>query len=96
MAFNELNSVEHYIVHQLSGVNLNNTSIAEPQSSYGANWQFVAPSELKRSINEVLVESELKEALIRLNPEINANHELADEVIYKLRAILGKSQRRVF
>lgn len=23
MSFNELNSVEHYIIHQLSGVNLN-------------------------------------------------------------------------
>ncbi len=88
MAFNELNSVEYYIVHQLSGVNLNNISTAEPQSGYGATWQFVASSELKRSITEVLVESELKEALIRLNPEINANHELADEVIYKLRTIL--------
>ncbi|CAM4237066.1 Type I restriction enzyme endonuclease subunit [Zobellia roscoffensis] len=88
MAFNELNSVEHYIVHQLSGVNLNNISTAEPQNGYGATWKFVASSDLQRGVNEVLVESELKEALIRLNPEINANHELADEVIYKLRTIL--------
>ncbi|MBU3025910.1 type I restriction endonuclease subunit R [Zobellia galactanivorans] len=88
MAFNELNSVEHYIVHQLSGVNLNNTAMAEPQNGYGATWKFVASSYLQRGVNEVLVESELKEALIRLNPEINANHELADEVIYKLRTIL--------
>ena len=29
MGFNELNSVEHYIVHQLSGVNLNNTKAQE-------------------------------------------------------------------
>ena len=31
---------------------------------------------------------DLKAALIRLNPEIAAKPELADEVIYKLRAIL--------
>ena len=36
----------------------------------------------------MLIEKEVKEALIRLNPEIAANHDLADEVIYKLRAIL--------
>ena len=35
-----------------------------------------------------MVESELKEALIRLNPDIAVKPELADEVIYKLRAIL--------
>jgi type I restriction enzyme, R subunit len=45
------------------------------------------PGELQRGINEVMVESELKEALIRLNPEITQNPTLADEVIYKLRAV---------
>jgi type I restriction enzyme R subunit len=29
MSFNELNSVEHYIVQQLSGVNLNHSNWAE-------------------------------------------------------------------
>jgi type I restriction enzyme R subunit len=36
----------------------------------------------------VLVETELKSALIRINPEIAINPERADEVIHKLRAIL--------
>ena len=31
---------------------------------------------------------ELKAALVRLNPEIASQPELADEVIYKLRAII--------
>lgn len=88
MGFNELNSVEHYIIHQLTGVNLNNNMVAEPKVGYGAQWQFVAPQDLQRSVNEVLLEQELKAALIRLNPEINAKPELADEVIYKLRAVL--------
>jgi type I restriction enzyme R subunit len=43
---------------------------------------------LQRSVNEVLLEQELKDALIRLNPEITAQPDLADEVIYKLRAVL--------
>jgi type I restriction enzyme R subunit len=34
------------------------------------------------------MEQDLKDALVRLNPEIAAKPELADEVIYKLRAIL--------
>ena len=88
MGFNELNSVEHYIIHQLSGLNLNTKEVQEPASSYGVKWVFKSSEELQRSVNEVLVESELKEALLRLNPDIAAKPELADEVIYKLRAVL--------
>jgi type I restriction enzyme R subunit len=55
---------------------------------YGDYWQYKSPQELNRSVNEVLIESELKQSLIRLNPEITQNPYLADEVIYKLRAIL--------
>lgn len=88
MTFNELNSVEHFIIHQLSGVNLNAAGVAEGQATYGAQWQYRSPDDLDRGVNEVLVESELHRALIRINPEIQENPELADEVIYKLRAIL--------
>lgn len=88
MGFNELNSVEHYIIHQLSGVNLNSEEAREPQSGYGAQWVYKSSDEIKRGVNDVLVESEIKEALIRLNPDIAAKPELADEVIYKLRAVL--------
>src|SRR5690606_16742546 len=88
MGFTELNSVEHYIIHQLSGVNLNQGNIAEPKKVYGAEWQFKSPDQLGRGVNEVLVESEVKSALQRLNLEIAQRPELADEVIYKLRAIL--------
>lgn len=88
MGFNELNSVEYYIIHQLSGVNLNTKDFAEPLTPYGNQWVYKSANDLNRSVNEVLIEQELKEALIRLNPEIAAKPELADEVIYKLRAIL--------
>ncbi|SDX21748.1 type I restriction endonuclease subunit R [Nitrosomonas oligotropha] len=88
MTFTELNSVEHYIIHQISGVNLNANKVADPKASYGAHWVYQSADELARGVNEVLVESELKAALLRLNPEIAQRPELADEVIYKLRAIL--------
>lgn len=88
MAFNELNSVEHYIVHQLSDVNLNKDEAAEPEEAYGKFWKYKSAKELTRSVNEVLLEKDLKDALQRLNPEIKARPEFADEVIYKLRAII--------
>jgi len=88
MGFNELNSVEHYIIHQLSGVNLNISVINEPAIGYEAEWTYKSATELNRSVNEVLIEQDLIEALIRLNPEINKNHALAEEVIYSLRSIL--------
>ncbi|TDO05426.1 type I restriction endonuclease subunit R [Sunxiuqinia elliptica] len=88
MTFTELNSVENYIIYQLSGVNLNNPDFSEPIQAFGASWKYKSSTDLKREINEVLVESEIRDALIRLNPDIQANRELADEVIYRLRAIL--------
>ncbi len=88
MAFNELNSVEHYIIHQLSGVNLNTRSVAESRPAYGPRWEYQSPQVLGRSVNEVLLESELRAALLRLNPEIQAQPAFADEVIHQLQAIL--------
>lgn len=48
----------------------------------------VAGSQLPRRTDEVLLEGAAKAALIRLNPEIEADPAKADEVIYQLRAIL--------
>jgi type I restriction enzyme R subunit len=87
VSFNELNSIEHYIIHQLSGVNLNTNEVQEPTPEYGIEWMYQSADQIQRGVNEVLVEAELKEALIRLNPEIANNPDLADEVIYKLRAV---------
>lgn len=90
MTFTELNSVEHYIIHQLSGTNLNQTDqplhVADIQVRYGSLWQYKPSTDLNRVVNEVLLEPELYDALIRINPEIAARPERADEVIYKLRA----------
>lgn len=59
MSFNELNSVEHYTILQLSGVNLNATGVQDGKVGYGAEWQYKSASEIPRGVNEVLVESEL-------------------------------------
>ena len=89
MSFNEINSVENFVIKTMTGVNLNETgTLHEPMPSYGAQWIYTPASKLPREITEVLIETELKQALVKLNPEIAALPERADEVIYKLRSIL--------
>jgi type I restriction enzyme R subunit len=93
MPFNELNSVEHFIIHRLTGVNLNKVSsgmlVEEPIQEYNmVKWIYRKSELLQRDISDVLLEKELKEALCRLNPAIAEQPDRADEVIHKLRAIL--------
>ncbi|MCF8425206.1 MAG: HsdR family type I site-specific deoxyribonuclease [Bacteroidia bacterium] len=93
MSFNEQNTVEHFIIHHLTGINLNaikGNMVNEDPVEYGdpVKWKFVQAELLKRDIAEVFVEKDLKEALCRLNPDIDAQPDKADEVIHKLRAIL--------
>ena len=90
MPFNEINTVENFVIKTMTGVNLNDAGAVggEPVAEYGAHWVYTPASELSREITEVLIETELKKALIKLNPEIAALPERADEVIYKLRSIL--------
>lgn len=40
MGFNELNSVEPYIIQQLSGVNLNAYGLQVGKVSYGTAWEY--------------------------------------------------------
>ena len=95
MAFTESNTVEAYVRDLLAGpskavpVNV----AQEPKAIYGTNpkgigWRYAAPAQVPRQIQEVLVESWLRDALIRLNPEMAAQPDRADEVLYKLRAIV--------
>jgi type I restriction enzyme, R subunit len=51
-------------------------------------WQFIPGRDLPRNLDEVLVYEPLCEALIRLNPAIAETPACADEVIYRLNAIL--------
>lgn len=50
-------------------------------------WEYIPAKELYRDDSDVMVESMVREALIRLNPEIAEDESRADEVIYKLRAL---------
>ncbi len=88
--FTEANSVENFIRDLLCGKPgaSQARNVREQAASYQPRWQYIPAPQLKRAETDVLVESEVRAALIRLNPEISANSALADEVIYKLRAIL--------
>ena len=93
--FNEANTVEAYVRDLLTGFirAVPANTVQESQASYGPSpkgigWRYAAPADVPRQIQEVLVESWLREALIRLNPEIAAQPDRADEVLYKLRAIV--------
>lgn len=58
--FNELNSVEYFIIHNLTGVNLNNVRsgmVREEPVGYGdAKWKYVQNEVLGREITDVFVE----------------------------------------
>ena len=88
--FNEENTVEQMVLDTLCG-SVNSNMVAEELASYsgeGKGWRFVPAEELPRQHSNVLVESMVRDALNRLNPEIKAQPDRADEVLYGLRAIL--------
>ena len=51
-------------------------------------WKYIEAENLPRQYDEVMVEPMVKEALIRLNPVLAEDPSRADEVIYKLRALI--------
>ena len=57
-------------------------------ASTPVKWDYHSVTEVPRQPGDVMVELWLRDALIRLNPEIAAQPDRADEVIYALRAIL--------
>jgi len=77
MAFNESNTVEQMIL-----------DAATKHAGTESKWTYVFGPQLARLTSEVMVESWVREALVRLNPEIAAQPDRADEVIYNLRACI--------
>ena len=51
-------------------------------------WDYVTPQDLGRSDDSVFVLDQLKEALIRLNPQIQENPDRVEDVLHRLRAIV--------
>lgn len=93
MTFNESNSVEHLLRDLLCGGVTHHTTVGpglarKGKALAGAGWHYLAPQDVPRAPHEVLIEPWIREALLRLNPEIAADPDRADEVLYKLRAIV--------
>ena len=76
--FNEDNTTEKMVIDNLVNV----------------GWTYISPDDLDRQDASVMVESMVKNALIRLNPEIADQPDRADEVIYKLRALMNATSAR--
>ena len=92
-SFNEGNTVEAFVRDLLCGSITHYTAVGPGLARHsgkvsGLGWHFLAARDLFRQPHEVLVENQLREALIRLNPEIAAEPDRAEDVIYRLRAIV--------
>ena len=100
MSFTECNTVEQMILDAATSLGSGvGPSVLREESPAGwggslgeefkpSRWTYVAATALPRQPGEVMVEPWVREALIALNPEIAAQPDRADEVIYALRAIL--------
>ncbi|HPM83403.1 MAG TPA: HsdR family type I site-specific deoxyribonuclease [Candidatus Anammoximicrobium sp.] len=98
--FTESNTVEQMILDAVSSrVHGGATLVAHERQGPGwdrslgaklrpARWDYVPGAQLPRQSGDVMVEPWVREALIRLNPEIAAQPDRADEVIYNLRACI--------
>lgn len=93
MSFTELSTVENLIRDLLCGGLTHYTAVGaglarKNRQLTGLGWHYLAAENIPRQIHEVFVEDWIRDALTRLNPEIAAVPDRADEVLYKLRAIL--------
>ena len=74
--FNESNTTEDMILSALQAV----------------GWKYIPSNEMPRADSDVIAEPMLRNALIRLNPEIAQDPSRADEVIYRLRNFIADVQ----
>lgn len=93
MTFTETSTVENLVRDLLCGAVTHHTAVGAGLARRdgklaGLGWHYLAPTNIPRQPHEVLVEDWIREALIRLNPEVAAVPDRADEVLYKLRAIV--------
>lgn len=93
MTFNEANTVEAFLRDLLCGGVTHHTAVGPGLARRagrisGLGWHYLAPNNVPRQPQDVFVESFVRDALIRLNPEIAAQPDRAEEVLYKLRAIV--------
>mgnify|MGYP002777901806 FL=1 len=91
--FTESSTVESFLRDLLSGGPGTHTAVGPGLARRrgklaGLGWHHLPSAQLPRQLHEVLVEAWVREAMIRLNPEIAAVPDRADEVLYRLRAII--------
>ena len=93
--FNESNTAQAFVQDLLTETAGGTRVIREAGATYeraalshaasAVGWRSASIHDVPRTEAEVLVEPWLREALIRLNPEIAARPERVDEVLYRLR-----------
>lgn len=93
MTFSESTTVEMLFRDLLAGGDGGHTAVGPGLARRngripGLGWHHLPAEHIPRLSHEVLVEPWIREALIHLNPEIAADPDRADEVFYKLRAIV--------
>ena len=93
MSFTEASTVENLVRDLLCGGVTHHTAVGPGLARRsgkiaGLGWHYLPASNVPRLPHEVLAESWVRDALIRLNPEIAAVPDRADEVLYKLRGIV--------
>jgi type I restriction enzyme R subunit len=99
VSFTEAKTVERMILDAVVTPGDGHVSIARERPPAGSSgfgggelkasrWDYVPGPDLPRQHNDVMVEAWVRDALIRLNPDIAAQPDRADEVIYKLRACI--------
>jgi len=92
-SFTESNTVEALVRDLLCGGITHHTAVGTGLALRagrlsGTGWHYIGPKDLPRQTHEVFVEPWVRDALVRLNPEIAADPDRADEVLYKLRALV--------
>ena len=93
MTFTEASTVETLLRDLLCGGITHHTAVGPGFARRhgklsGLGWHYLSSANIPRQPHEVFVEDWVREALMRLNPEIAAVPDRADEVLYKLRAIV--------
>jgi type I restriction enzyme R subunit len=93
MSFTEASTIEALLRDLLCGGITHHTAVGpglarKSGEVCGVGWHYLALANIPRQTHEVFVEDWIREALIRLNPEIAAVPDRAEEVLYRLRAIV--------
>jgi type I site-specific restriction-modification system R (restriction) subunit len=93
MTLNEANAVEAFLRDLLCGGVTHHTSAGpgfarRNNQVSGLGWHYLEHTSIPRFPHQVFVESFVREALIRLNPEIAAKPERTEEVLYHLNTIV--------